>query len=192
MLVRSFIPGFVIASTACLLAACGAPHGVAHSGTHVSSHYEPVCVGTDLVDCGARCDDGDAIACNDLGVLLRNAPAKERNARAAVIAFRRSCDRHFGPGCRNLAGQIETGDGARNDVLLASKLYAIACDHGDLPACTRLGVLFAMGRGVVEDRLLAAVLLSTACDAGEREACGRRDALGLQTEATRTSAEPAP
>ena len=62
-----------------------------------------------------------------------------QNSGRAVQLYRKSCDLGIPRGCRNLANQYSSGEGASQDYAEAVRLYRQACEGGDMAAAPVLG-----------------------------------------------------
>ena len=118
----------------------------------------------------ARCDRGDAVACNDLGVGLLRGELGTPDGRSAFRLFVRACDGGSADGCSNLGALYERGVGAPADVDAALALYERACIDGNALGCSNLGALYATGRGTERDREAAQHLFELACETGSATA----------------------
>jgi TPR repeat protein len=116
---------------------------VAHGG---SCHRETPgklrhCTPTELVDCTAQCDGGDADSCEYLARILLDKPTRESTTVHALSLRRRGCELGSGLSCLGLAGMLERGEAITQSPEQARHLYASACSSGLFSACTSLGLL---------------------------------------------------
>lgn len=123
----------------------------------------------------SRCERGDAVSCNDLGVsTLRGSGDVAPDASAAAHAFELACSASSPDGCGNLGALYESGAGVQADLWEAARLYAHACSLGGALACSNLGALYARGRGVERDLDAAQRLFARACEAGSAAGCNNQ------------------
>jgi TPR repeat protein len=128
--------------------------------------------------CAAKCEHGDAQACNGAGVLYEFSgdPIPALAARYYGMA----CDASYGPGCNNLAWLYLGGRGVPHDPPHAMVLFMaafdaarLACARGDGSGCLLAGELLFDGVGVDADEPGALALFRQGCDRGVAQACER-------------------
>jgi uncharacterized protein len=134
----------------------------------------------DLDTFRAGCEQGNAAACNNLGVTYEHGAFGAPNPRAAFRAFDRACDGGNADGCSNLGALYERGEGASVDLKQSLQLYERACYAGSALGCSNLGALHARGRGVQRDRGEARRLFMVACDNGSAAGCSNLMALNAR------------
>lgn len=135
------------------------------------------------------CEEGNAAACNELGIQLLRGPQVSGDWRRAAELFELACDGGAPEGCVRLGWMLlhsaPEGGGLRVDSAAATDLFERACDHGEALGCVRLGELYleedslvsdVEPTGPLQDLALAASLFEEACDEGEMSGCVR---LGL-------------
>lgn len=132
------------------------------------------CTPTDLADCTAQCDGGDADSCESQAQLLLNKSSKESTMVHAIALRRRGCDLGSGVACTGLATMLERGQGVSKSVSLARQLYQAACAAGTFSACTSLGLLDYRTGG---EKNIAPEILEGIASTFER-ACIGGDAIG--------------
>lgn len=118
-----------------------------------------------------RCQAGDAIACNDLGVSHLHGAGVPLDQKLAFQAFERSCAQGSPDACSNLGALYERGVGVGESLERAVVLYHQACAGGAALGCSNLGALYARGRGVPRDRREAQRLFREACELGSAMGC---------------------
>jgi len=124
------------------------------------------CPESEAKQCGARCDHGDASACEALANLYGADDPKR-----AFAAARKACDLgalHF---CARVAGLLRQGTGVAKDLAKAHELVLRACDKGNGRACADAGNDFHAGLGVARDDGKAAELYQRACENGDGGGC---------------------
>jgi TPR repeat protein len=141
------------------------PQPAAHAGSAESTEL------------AARCEQSDAVACNDFGVGLWRGESGTPDARAAFRVFVRACDGGSADGCSNLGALYERGIGGAADLDAALALYERACIDGNALGCSNLGALYATGRGTERDREAAQHLFELACETGSATGCENLEAL---------------
>jgi TPR repeat protein len=119
----------------------------------------------------SACVDGDAAACNDLGVSYERGYSVQPDAQRAAALFERACDGGVADGCSNLGALHERGAGAYSSVQQAFDLYQRACDAGSALGCSNLGALHARGIGTRRDRDQARRLFRLAREGGSATGC---------------------
>ena len=97
------------------------------------------------------CDDGDAAACYNLGVLYYNGEGVTQDPARAATLVQQACDGGIVQGCYNAAQAFHAGLGVPPDLLRAAGLYEQACDGGIAQSCYNLGWLYRNGAGVLQD-----------------------------------------
>jgi len=117
------------------------------------------------------CEQGDAVACNNLGVIYEHGYGVTPDARTAFRAFERACLGGSPDGCGNLGVLYERGEGTAADLSEAVRLYEQACNTGAALGCSNLGALYAHGKGVARDATRARGLFALACDTGSAAGC---------------------
>ena len=106
------------------------------------------------------CEEGDATACNDLGVCYQRGYWVSPDSRSAFRLFDRACSDGSADGCSNLGA-----------------LYEQACNDGAALGCSNLGALYARGVFLHRDRPVARRLFSLACESGSATGCSNLLAL---------------
>lgn len=109
----------------------------------------------------ARCDAGDAEACEKLGLLYEYGVRLPRDDRASRKYFGRACLAGKTQRCVALARELEKWDPATS-----AQMWRAACEANHLPACRALGDLL-LEQGDPE----AIVVLRRACLGGDESSC---------------------
>jgi TPR repeat protein len=120
----------------------------------------------------ARCEGGDAAACNSAGKLYARGERVALDYQRADTLFLRACDLGEPDGCYQ-AGMLVTGGtlGDPPDFGRALGLYQRACDGGVAGACTNLGSMTMRGEGREEDVPGGRALYERACEGGDALGC---------------------
>jgi uncharacterized protein len=118
-----------------------------------------------------RCDGGEAIACDDLGVRYLKGDGAAKDLTRSAALFRRACDGGDSVGCYDLAESYRFGDGVAKDMKAASAFYQRACDGKVANACAELAILYNDGEGVSQDDSKAALFADRSCKGGASLGC---------------------
>lgn len=121
------------------------------------------------------CEDGDAAACDELGVRFRDGRYVLADWRRASGLFGAACDGGEGEGCvRDARLHVHSraeGRGVTLDSALAVGLFERGCDAGAMEGCTALGdMILAVDSAVAADSTAApdSALVTALGLAGER------------------------
>jgi hypothetical protein len=125
------------------------------------------------------CEDGNAVACSNLGNMYYGGEGVTRDLARAASLYQQACDGGSEEGCSNLGVLYENGEGVPQDFARAASLYQQACDGGSGEGCSNLGLSYENGEGVPQDFARAASLYQQACDGGSALGCFN---LGLSYE----------
>jgi TPR repeat protein len=117
------------------------------------------------------CAEGDAVACNNLGVTYAHGYSVSQNAASAARAFERACQGGSADGCSNLGALYERGEGTAPNLAEALRLYEQSCTMGAALGCSNLGALRALGKGITRDATEALRLFALACETGSAAGC---------------------
>ena len=117
------------------------------------------------------CDNGDAEACTQLGVMYATGKGVALNIPRAVEFYRKACDGGSAVGCTNLGYMYATGKGVPQDNVRAAAYYKRGCDGGNGGGCTNLGFMYENGNGVDQDNGLATDYYQKGCDGGDAIGC---------------------
>jgi TPR repeat protein len=132
----------------------------------------------DVDRCVAKCEAGDANACNALGVMFEFGAQTSEDGALASSYYARACDSSYAPGCTNLGWLYSLGRGVPHDSTHAMALFTrayeasrLACRRGDSSGCMMAGQALLEGRGVAQDDEAALAFFRRACDGGDRRGC---------------------
>jgi TPR repeat protein len=158
----------------------------------------------------ATCEEGSAVACDELGVRYEQGRGVDKDDARAASLFAKACEMGHAEGCLHAAmlqeqshgadgpdvqalilytmacegGVTEAcahlSDGGGKDEARAAEISAGACEKGDLRACAALAERLEEGRGVETNLLRAAELYAKGCDGGNALSCYR---LGMLIDA---------
>jgi TPR repeat protein len=117
------------------------------------------------------CEAGNAIGCNDLGVLYDTGNGVEHDKVKAAALYRAACDGGDAPGCNSLGRMYFYGEGVAKDKMMAAQLYQKACDGGVAGGCLGLGSMFDKGDGIAQDQAKAVRCYRMACDGSDARGC---------------------
>ena len=131
------------------------------------------------------CDDGNALACTNLGWMLQFGHSLKIDLGEAVRLYRRGCQGSAcsGPnnvGCVNLGRMLRDGVGAKADSFESTRIFRQVCDRSPLNdedageiarACSLAGTASLTGKGAAKDIQQALALLEKGCAAGDNFGC---------------------
>lgn len=140
---------------------------------------ELVAARPELAELAVSCETGDAVSCNDLGVVSLDGYGTPGDVHAAFRAFQRACNNGSADGCGNLGALYESGAGAHASVDQAARLYERACKQGGALGCSNLGALYARGLGVPRNLAAAQRYFAFACERGSAAGCSNLMELEL-------------
>jgi len=118
-----------------------------------------------------KCQDGNARACNDLGVFYSKGLGVSTDLKKALNLYELSCSRGDGAGCYNAGSSYSNGQGVRMDKSAASMFYVKACKGRIVEGCYNLAVLFYKGEGVPKNSNKAKIFSEIACSNGVKQGC---------------------
>ncbi len=122
------------------------------------------------------CDQGDARACTNLGVMFENGQGVYRDDVKAAELYAKGCDGDDSLGCTYLGFMYHGGRGVLGSPVKAYEMFRLGCDDAHAAACTHLGILYETGEGVNMDHHRAGRLYSQGCAGHHAPGCRR---LGL-------------
>jgi TPR repeat protein len=132
----------------------------------------------DFSGCVAKCDGGDAQACNAAGVLFEFDSGERSNPELASGFYSRSCSDNYAPGCNNLAWLYLRGSGVPQDQPHAMLLFMaafdaarLACLRGDPSGCLLAGEILYEDHAQPKEGDTAVAFFRRACAGGESRAC---------------------
>ena len=109
------------------------------------------------------CEAGDAKACNEFAVRLREGRHVLRDAARATELFDSACVKGVGQSCVSLGDMLQRGiPGVKTDSARALALFTRGCDKGAMEGCARLGVAYRDGVGLPRDVARAVALFRQA------------------------------
>jgi len=124
------------------------------------------------------CEGGVAVGCSNLGVLLAEKGAPERQLAQAADLFLRGCESGYPASCTNLGISYMQGEGVATDRSRALLFFAHACRGGDRIGCFNAGTILER-QGLPDSLGKALVMFTLACDGGEPAGCfGAGELLG--------------
>ena len=88
------------------------------------------------------CEQGDPVACNDLGYLIESGTQMQPDPALAARYYEKACAGNAWAGCNNLGLFLRSTQQGAPDSARGLKLLRLACDAADLVACRNLGWLF--------------------------------------------------
>ncbi len=139
---------------------------------------EHPCKYGDFSGCVARCDGGDAQACNAAGVLFEFDGGEHSDPAQASGFYSRSCSDNYAPGCNNLAWLYLRGSGVPQDQPHAMLLFMaafdaakLACLRGDASGCLLAGEILYEDHAQPREGDTAVAFFARACAGGEAKAC---------------------
>lgn len=118
------------------------------------------------------CDLGNAVSCNELGLLYENGNGVEQSRIKANEYYKVACNGKEKYGCYNLALAYENGRGLDVNIKEALRLYTKSCDLGFATACYNAANIYNHGYlGVKKDYKKAKINLEKACTQNEFIGC---------------------
>lgn len=117
------------------------------------------------------CEEREASACDDLGVMRSKGSGGRRDLAGARQAFESACKLGLANGCYNLGAVTYHGRGTKKNLEAARGLFTKACKGGAAAACGNLGLMVYRGEGGATDQRAALPLLDKGCKGGARKAC---------------------
>lgn len=118
-----------------------------------------------------RCDGGNAIACDDLGIRYLKGEVVAKDLKKSATLFQRACDGGDAVGCYDMAESYRFGDGVAKDSAQAATFYQRGCDGKNANSCAELALLYDNGDGVKQDDGKAALYADRSCDGGSSLGC---------------------
>ncbi len=131
------------------------------------------------------CDDGNSLACTNLGWMLQFGHGGRVDLEEAVRLYRKGCQGSSctGPnnlGCVNAARMLREGSGVEADQFEATRIVRQVCDRTPVNdedgreiahACSLAGTAFLVGEGAEKNLQLALPLLEKGCAANDTFGC---------------------
>lgn len=128
----------------------------------------------------SACEEGDVVACNDLGFLYRRGVGVDYDPKQASELFDRACAAGVAVACANLGVNYDVGVGVEQDSDKAFGFLEEACGKGSAYGCMNLGFMYEHGRSGPRDYDKANELYNSACKANQPLACYFRAKLYLE------------
>ena len=120
----------------------------------------------------ARCDDGAADDCVDLGWMLRTGEGVQVDFDRARRVLVKACGLGSALGCNDLGLMMELGEGQAADDKKAVYYYQLSCTMGNGHGCRNWGLMIENGKGVsAPDMQRAMELFRKSCDMENGLAC---------------------
>ncbi|MDD3769250.1 MAG: tetratricopeptide repeat protein [Sulfuricurvum sp.] len=129
---------------------------------------------TNFLDVALKeCEEGDAIACNDIGTKYdEKGDIAKRDYNKAADFYTKACELGSLVGCNNLGLLYENGKGVNQDKFKAVELYTKTCNLKNAGGCFLLGSMYYKGEGIRQDTLKAKEFFGKACDLKLEMGCG--------------------
>lgn len=127
------------------------------------------------------CENGEALACNNLGVMYKNGTGVGIAHMKAVRLFKKSCEGGEKLGCDNYKKFKKEDQKYRKNAQIYEKL----CDNGDEHGCINLADMYKDGKGVEQDHKKAMNIYTSFCNDKTVTGCvgkGRMYLFGLGVE----------
>lgn len=139
--------------------------------------FMPECTDDHAASCRKRCEQGDAVACDTLGVALDNGKGGlDNDSVGALLAFEKACAGGQPNGCFN-AWLVARSDRVPKDETQGFSFAERGCALGHAGACNAEGVALDNGEGVEADPDRAYLALTKACQAELPEGCNNQAIL---------------
>lgn len=119
------------------------------------------------------CKEGDAMACNNLGVLYRLGDGVEQDNVRAFDLYLRACNLGDVFSCVNVGQRLLSGLGIKRDIAFGLKILNQACREGEAQGCYELGLAYSAQEAVEPDFEKAEASFEAACSLGEGRGCTR-------------------
>lgn len=125
------------------------------------------CVPTDIADCTAQCDEGNADSCFNLAVAYVEGEAVDRDRDRARELFDRACTGGNVSACTQLALRLDW----KTDAVRVGELLGDSCDAGDALACRTYGQELIRGKRLGTDTARGERLLERSCELADPHGC---------------------
>jgi TPR repeat protein len=138
------------------------------------------------------CDGGNALACRNLGLMLRDGHGVPADVGRADALLHKACEAGAPFACTN-AGDLDTSliekEGAPRKQRMLDH-YSRGCGQGEAAACRQLGARHLEGTGLPRSPRAAAAWLKKACDGDDAIGCRvlgllHRDGVGVDRDEAR-------
>jgi TPR repeat protein len=124
----------------------------------------------------SACRDGDAKACNNLGVYYEKGETVKQDYSKAIKFYTKACNGREYQGCSNLGYMYDEGKGINQNKKKAIELHKKSCKNNNAQGCYNLGVKYENGLMVKQNYSEAVKLYTKACNGGYLMGCNN---LGL-------------
>jgi hypothetical protein len=179
---------FVLLSTAALLAGCGPSYDVAPEVPDPGHGDAPPAAEADDTNAptsenGASsspdfehprlgaCDQGDAEACDEVGVALLEGDGVPKQPETGLDYLRKSCDDGFARACFNSGLVLFTGKLVASDDKEALQRFEKACDGGHGKGCLQAGFMHTRGKGTSASTKAGMPYFEKGCSLGNVKSC---------------------
>ena len=122
-----------------------------------------------------RCERGDFMTCNNLGVRYIEGNGVVRNYRKAIEKFNMACEGGESSGCFNIGQRYQEGEGFAKDYRKALEYYEKSCKLGSIDGCLNVGIYYYNGMSVMVDKDRAIKIFQNVCGRGLKEGCDAYD-----------------
>lgn len=112
------------------------------------------------------CDQGDANACESLGIMYAKGQGFKQSHVTARKFFHKSCDLGNAEICEHLGKIYKNGERVRKDVFKSFENYKKSCELGRKVGCYNLGMMYSNGRGTRQNDACAEQAFTKACALG--------------------------
>lgn len=133
-----------------------------------------VCDFTDLDECRAQCEKGDAKSCWNVAAHLLDGklnPVKGDPRPDAFVWLVKSCTHGYARGCGNVGYALRNGVAVAKDVERGTKMLRDACAGGDALSCMVVGNAELWGDGATSDLRASRTHYERACALGNARGC---------------------
>jgi TPR repeat protein len=141
----------------------------------------------------ARCEQGMAASCLDMGVKDTDAIGKAVNLSRGLVYFEKGCMLNNARACALAAfGHYNAKGSPTRDLMKAISFGTKSCDGNDAGGCYNLGTVFKNATGMPDHAGRAQALFVKSCTLGSVSGCGAARPSGpTGTERARTATTPA-
>jgi hypothetical protein len=137
------------------------------------------------------CAQGDADACNRLGIMYAKGDGVAKDIRRAIELYRKACEAGDAWGCNNLAFKYKNGNGLKKDMKQAAALFEKACMAGNGQSCNQAGRLYERGNGLTKDQRRAVYFYEKGCRQENWDSCLNLGVMCAQGRGTKRDYERA-
>lgn len=126
---------------------------------------------TDIKNETAKCNAGNAEACDDLGALYVNGREVKQDWTKSFNFFLKGCNLNYMESCLEVGYIYYDGKAPKKDFAKAKEYFLKACNGKAYFACHKLGDMYYEGQGVKKDYAKAREYYTKACDGDVYQAC---------------------